>query len=65
MSNTPSIEVSNQVDAEALVKKMQLAESAFDRARESLEKGDLNLESRRYLNQLFTSMIATEDVMCW
>lgn len=65
MSMKPSIEVSGRADTDALAEKMRLAESTFDRARESLKKGDLTAEHRRYLNQLLTSMIATENTMSW
>lgn len=65
MSMKPPVELSGRADTDALAEKMRLAESTFDRARESLERGDLTAEHRRYLNQLLTSMVATEKTMSW
>lgn len=65
MSMKPSLEVSSRADTDVLAEKMRLAEITFDRARESLKRGDLTAEHRRYLNQLLTSMVATENIMSW
>lgn len=56
---------SGRADADALAEKLQLAENTLDRARESIRKGDLTSEHRRYLDQLLTSMVATEQTMSW
>ncbi len=65
MNMKPPVEVSGRADIDALSEKMRLAEGTFDRARESLKLGELTVEHRRYLNQLLTSMIATESTMSW
>ena len=59
------VEVSGRAENDALEEKLRLAEMTFDRARDTLKKGDLSVEHRRYLNQLLTSMIATENTMSW
>lgn len=52
-------------DDSALKEKFQLASETLDRARASLEQDELTVETRRYLNQLFTSIVTTEKVMSW
>jgi hypothetical protein len=52
-------------DDKALQEKYTEAEETFKRARESIKAGNLSVEHRRYLNQLFTGMVATEKTACW
>jgi hypothetical protein len=57
--------VSPKADNQNLEKKFSEAEATFERARNSLESGELSIEHRRYLNSLLTGMVVTEQVMCW
>lgn len=59
------VAISSRADEKALKQKLTMAEATFSRARESMKAGKLSVEHRRYLNQLFTSIVATEGLMSW
>lgn len=52
-------------DDEAIKTKYEKAAEVLDRARASLSSGELDTATRRYLNTLFSSIMLTEDTMCW
>lgn len=66
MSMIPSnVTISANHDDDSLKEKYAMAEATFGRASESLNSGKLSVEHRRFLNALFTNMVASEKVMCW
>jgi len=65
-AHTPvKVAISSRADEQVLKEKLTMAEATFSRARDSMKESKLSVEHRRYLNQLFTTIVATEGLMSW
>jgi hypothetical protein len=57
--------IPTRADDEIMKMKAEKATEVLDRARASLSSGEINHETRRYLNTLFSSILLSEATMCW